>query len=81
MNAVTVGIAAFGITLAIGTLADVSASYADTDDTSICVVSPEIAGPDCGVPGDDNGDGWVMEDESGWNCATMGNHICGEMKR
>ena len=27
--------------------------------------------------GDDNGDGVIMEDESGWDCATMGNRICG----
>ena len=27
--------------------------------------------------GDDNGDGVVMEDESGWDCTTMGNGICG----
>ncbi|AFM54986.1 hypothetical protein FGG51_gp006 [Mycobacterium phage Astro] len=29
------------------------------------------------IKGDDNGDGYVMEDESGWDCATMGNLICG----
>lgn len=28
--------------------------------------------------GDDNGDGVIDEDESGWNCRTMGNRICGE---
>lgn len=27
--------------------------------------------------GDDNRDGIVDEDESGWNCLTMGNRICG----
>lgn len=27
--------------------------------------------------GDDNNDGIVMEDESGWDCATMGNRVCG----
>ena len=27
--------------------------------------------------GDDNHDGIVMEDETGWDCATMGNMICG----
>ncbi|ANA99701.1 Uncharacterised protein [Mycolicibacterium phlei] len=27
--------------------------------------------------GDDNGDGLIDEDESGWDCATMGNRICG----
>lgn len=29
------------------------------------------------IPGDDNNDGVIDEDESGWDCATMGNHICG----
>ena len=29
------------------------------------------------TPGDDNGDGIIDEDESGWDCATMGNHVCG----
>lgn len=27
--------------------------------------------------GDDNRDGVVDEDESGWDCHTMGNHLCG----
>lgn len=27
--------------------------------------------------GDDNADGRIDEDESGWNCHTMGNRICG----
>ena len=27
--------------------------------------------------GDDNGDGPIDEDESGWDCATMGDQICG----
>ncbi|WP_288337074.1 hypothetical protein [uncultured Gordonia sp.] len=29
------------------------------------------------TPGDDNGDGIIDEDESGWDCATMGNQVCG----
>lgn len=29
------------------------------------------------VVGDDNNDGIIDEDESGWNCATMGNKTCG----
>ena len=29
------------------------------------------------LPGDDNGDGRVDEDESGWDCQTMGNRVCG----
>ena len=27
--------------------------------------------------GDDDGNGIIMEDESGWDCASMGNRICG----
>ncbi|MET9528175.1 hypothetical protein [Streptomyces coeruleorubidus] len=30
-----------------------------------------------GARGDDNGDGRVDEDESGWDCRTMGNRVCG----
>ncbi|MBM4616418.1 hypothetical protein GS534_24545 [Rhodococcus hoagii] len=29
------------------------------------------------IAGDDNSDGIIDEDESGWNCETMGNRICG----
>ncbi|MEU3502621.1 hypothetical protein ABZ726_18285 [Streptomyces hundungensis] len=29
------------------------------------------------LTGDDNGDGRIDEDESGWDCRTMGNHVCG----
>ena len=29
------------------------------------------------LSGDDNGDGRIDEDESGWNCETMGNGECG----
>jgi hypothetical protein len=31
--------------------------------------------------GDDNGDGRIDEDESGWDCETMGNRVCGPEKR
>lgn len=31
----------------------------------------------CVELGDDNRDGIVMEDESGWDCRTMGNRVCG----
>lgn len=31
--------------------------------------------------GDDNHTGVVMEDESGWDCATMGNLVCGPLAR
>lgn len=29
------------------------------------------------IPGDDNNDGVVDEDESGWYCVDMGNRTCG----
>lgn len=29
------------------------------------------------MAGDDDGDGVIMEDESGWDCTTMGNRVCG----
>lgn len=29
------------------------------------------------VLGDDNQDGRIDEDESGWDCHTMGNRVCG----
>lgn len=51
------------------------------------VFSPVTARPDAGtplptplttaLPGDDNRDGTVDEDESGWDCHTMGNRQCG----
>lgn len=28
--------------------------------------------------GDDDRNGWISEDESGWDCNTMGNRICGD---
>lgn len=30
--------------------------------------------------GDDNNDGVIQEDESGWDCTTMGNRICGPVR-
>ena len=30
------------------------------------------------LPGDDNHDGVVMEDETGWDCRFMGNRVCGQ---
>uniref|UniRef100_UPI003F491029 hypothetical protein n=1 Tax=Streptomyces sp. CA-136453 TaxID=3240050 RepID=UPI003F491029 len=30
-----------------------------------------------GRSGDDNGDGRIDEDESGWDCHVMGNRVCG----
>lgn len=45
------------------TRADVTAAYRD--------------GWAAGRIGDDNGDGRVDEDETGWDCRTMGNRLCG----
>lgn len=43
--------------------------------------APAIETPDAvstvAITGDDNSDGIIDEDESGWNCETMGNRICG----
>ena len=44
-------------------------TYASTIDDHCDVYAAEV--------GDDNGDGVVMEDESGWDCTTMGNRTCG----
>jgi len=39
---------------------------------------PDVPGPSVSsLRGDDNGDGRIDEDESGWDCATMGNLRCG----
>ena len=46
---------------------------APADDTTTVVVDDVYARE----VGDDNADGVIMEDESGWDCATMGNMICG----
>lgn len=39
--------------------------------------SPASAFAVAPLVGDDNHDGIVMEDESGWDCTTMGNLRCG----
>lgn len=62
MNTVTVAIAAFGITLGLGALAQVSADYHAQLDTSVCAAAPEYAGPDCGNPADFDGDGWLNDE-------------------
>lgn len=68
LTAIAITIAGFGISTTPVAVAEL--------DTSVCVVAPEVAGPDCGAAGDDNGDGFVDEDESGWDCRTMGNLVC-----
>lgn len=42
-------------------------------DHSSCWLEVEVVT----VDGDDDGNGVIHEDESGWRCATMGNRVCG----
>lgn len=37
----------------------------------------DVKSSDRQTDGDDNGDGRIDEDESGWDCRSMGNGICG----
>lgn len=39
--------------------------------------APQVPKSEPHKPGDDNGDGVIDEDESGFNCKTMGNKQCG----
>lgn len=51
-----------------------SASVAPvTSQAAPAVIAPQSEA----VRGDDNGDGTIQEDESGWDCVTMGNRVCG----
>ncbi|EFV12960.1 hypothetical protein [Segniliparus rugosus] len=53
----------------------VVSSFQTMPDTgSLLAPAPET---ETALPGDDNGDGVIDEDESGWDCSTMGNGICG----
>ncbi|QDK03166.1 hypothetical protein SEA_SYDNAT_86 [Mycobacterium phage SydNat] len=48
---------------------------------AMALADPGVEGTESSrIKGDDNGDGIVMEDESGWDCRTMGNLICGGVK-
>lgn len=40
---------------------------------------PKPKGMTC-VPGDDDCNGTIHEDESGWDCKAMGNHQCGQTR-
>lgn len=51
---------------------DPAPAYRDGHDTSLD--ESDLAK---GRPGDDNADGIIDEDESGWDCRTMGNRQCG----
>jgi len=43
----------------------------------IASASPSRDDSSSSIAGDDNHDGVIDEDESGWDCRTMGNLICG----
>ncbi|BDY27534.1 hypothetical protein [Mycolicibacterium mageritense] len=51
--------------------------------SAILGAAPALAQPDplptSPLIGDDNHDGVIDEDESGWDCTTMGNQICGQL--
>lgn len=53
-------------------LAMIAGSYA----ADLMMPSGDPARPTL-ITEDDNGDGVITEDESGWDCATMGNRMCG----
>lgn len=44
--------------------------------------SPAVTTPNPteALPGDDNRDGVIDEDESGWDCHRMGNRVCGPQR-
>ncbi|MEU6632908.1 hypothetical protein ABZ905_32180 [Streptomyces parvus] len=69
LNRVSAAAVAAGLValLALALLATVNATARSAD-------SPA---PTITVTGDDNRDGTVDEDETGWDCRTMGNRLCG----
>ncbi len=56
---------------------DLTACWQEFDPWTPSNDAPQRAVP--GIPGDDNGDGVISEDESGWDCFAMGNRICGDL--
>lgn len=72
----TLAVAASAFVTGMGLAAPASAEGVSAPLT--CTDAPEYmpAGA-CGLPGDDNSDGVIDEDESGWICEVMGNRICG----
>jgi hypothetical protein len=61
--------AALGASLVIGFAAAPHGAAAHAAPVGVDVYAYEV--------GDDNADGVMQEDESGWDCTTMGNRICG----
>lgn len=74
-TAIITALSALAIVLGAGT------ATAEVHAPLTCTDAPEyMPYGACGLYGDDNGDGYVDEDESGWNCATMGNKVCGPIR-
>ena len=67
-NAVLVGSAAFAVGYGVG--------WAQEDTIAVPIPAPAVVNV-APLVGDDNGDGVIDEDESGWDCRTMGNRVCG----
>ncbi|MEU8133264.1 hypothetical protein [Streptodolium elevatio] len=61
-----------GLALGLAAVGAVHVSTAEPDPKPYSVASGEGV-----LPGDDNNDGRVDEDETGWDCRTMGNRECG----
>lgn len=55
---------------------DLASCWQELDPWTVPNDAPQRAVPE--IQGDDNGDGVIDEDESGWDCRTMGNQICGD---
>ncbi|MER7952024.1 hypothetical protein ABTY59_32000 [Streptomyces sp. NPDC096079] len=73
-------VAMFGALAAIGTSDATPADFLPPQDrpaTRADVAAAYRDGWAAGRIGDDNGDGRVDEDETGWDCRTMGNGLCG----
>lgn len=65
-----IAVVAAGLTIAsLGALGPLSTPAAAPGPTVAAVAA---------LAGDDNRDGVIDEDESGWDCRTMGNRVCGE---
>jgi hypothetical protein len=68
-------IAAIGLTILAGIFAFVYAGLGPQDPEPR--IEKQIVYTNYYPEGDDNRDGHIDETESGWNCETMGNKVCG----
>jgi len=63
----------------VGFFGFIGAQDAPTPTPTPASVSVSSPAPSCEA-GDDNCDGRIDEDESGWDCKSMGNHTCGSTR-